>query len=177
MSDIKLVTIDAEGSRRRTVTWSDPSEVMAKATGIAGVDAVRGMASGLFPVAPMAELFGLQAVSVEEGRVVIAACAEEMFSNGMGAAHGGYAATLLDSAAWLALHSRCGVGQFCSTVQLNVHFLRNFPLDGSEVRCEGRVLHFTSSTATAEAFMFDGSGKRLAHATTHCLVRRAPRRT
>ncbi|MGO1236451.1 MAG: PaaI family thioesterase [Microbacterium gubbeenense] len=162
--------------RQRLVNWTDPAQVIDRVRAVSGLEAVRRMADSELPIAPMAELMDIRALAVDPGRVVITARPDELFSNGMGAAHGGYTATLLDSAAWLALHTRCHRGQFCSTLQLNIHYMRSFPLGTGDVTCEGTVLHFSSSTATAEATMIDADGRRLAHATTHCIVRSAARR-
>ncbi|MEO3788204.1 PaaI family thioesterase [Actinocorallia sp. B10E7] len=63
-------------------------------------------------------------------------------------------------------------GAFCSTLQLNLHYVRPLRIGAGEVFAEGRVLHCGRTAATAEAYITDASGKLLAHGTTHCTVLR-----
>ena len=58
------------------------------------------MMAGEIPPPPMVSLLGLRLVEVDEGRVVFAGTADEAFYNGIGVAHGGWAAT----------HPRYGAG-------------------------------------------------------------------
>jgi len=66
--------------------------------GLSGLDYFRKMLAGELPPPAMLDLFNIRLVEVEAGRVVFAAMAEERFYNGTGVAHGGFAATLLDTA-------------------------------------------------------------------------------
>ena len=58
------------------------------------------MAAGTRP--PMMDLFDIDLLEAEEGKVVFVATPTSQTYNFMGIAHGGYAATLLDSACGIA---------------------------------------------------------------------------
>jgi uncharacterized protein (TIGR00369 family) len=157
-------------TRERIVRWTDPQEAARMVAGLSGLEALRAMQRGDIPAPPIGELMGIHGVEVEEGRAVVAVEPSEFHANNTGAAHGGLAATLLDSAMWLALHSTMPPGAFCSTVQMNLHYVRPIRIGGGEVRAEGTVVHRGRQAATAEGRIFDGDGKTLAHGTTACLV-------
>jgi acyl-coenzyme A thioesterase PaaI-like protein len=61
--------------------------------------------------APMAQTLGFRLTEAEHGRVVFEGLPDRSVYNPMGAVHGGYAATLLDSACGLAVHSQLGLGR------------------------------------------------------------------
>ena len=91
--------------RTLTISWQDPKELAARAHGSGGLDFLRAIAAGELPRAPIQELLGFDLIEVEEGRVVFAAEPGEQHYNPIGTVHGGFAATLLDSATGAAVHS------------------------------------------------------------------------
>ena len=84
--------------------------------------------------------------------------------------HGGVLATICDSAAGCAVHSRLPKGRSYTTLDLNVKFLRPVLPDGRSYRCEGTVTHYGRRTALAEASLLDPKGKVCARAWTTCLL-------
>lgn len=88
----------------------------------------------------------------------------------MGTVHGGYAATLLDSACGLAVHSRLAAGQGHTTLELKVSYLRALTEDSGVVRGEGRVISMGRRVAFAEATLHDGNGRLCATATSTLLL-------
>ncbi len=99
----------------------------------------------------MLALLGIRLVDVEHGRVVFAARVEERFYNGTGVAHGGFAATLLDTALGCAINSTTPAGTRFTTLELKVNLTRALTVDVGEVRCEGKVLHVGHRTGVSEA--------------------------
>src|SRR4051812_8256134 len=85
-----------------------------------GVDFLTALADGRFPRPPIAALLGFRPIEVEEGRVVFAATPGFDHLNPLGAVHGGYIATLLDSCMGCAVHSRLAAGQGYTTLELKV---------------------------------------------------------
>jgi uncharacterized protein (TIGR00369 family) len=65
--------------------------------------------------------------------------------------HGGYAATLLDSAMGLAVHSMLPPGTGYTTLEFKISFIRGMTKDTGAVRTEGRTLNVGRRAATAEA--------------------------
>src|SRR6476659_6201285 len=137
---------------------------------MSGIDFFRKLMNGEVEPPPFLQLLNIRLVEVEEGRVVFAAETEERFYNGLGVAHGGYAATLLDSALGCAINSMQPAGRLFTTLELKINYTRPLTREAGEVRCEATVLHSGSRTATAEARIVDAEGRLYAHATTTCIV-------
>lgn len=150
--------------------WQDTSAGLAKAATMTGLEQIQAMMRGELPSPPIGELMGIYGISADEGKVVVGVEPAEYHANGTGAAHGGLAATLLDSAMWLAIHSTMPVRSFASTLQMNVNYVRPIVLGGGAVIAEGRVLHRGRTVVTAEGDIKNPAGKICAHATTTCTV-------
>ena len=107
---------------------------------------------------------------VLEGLAVFEGTPSLRLYNPIGAVHGGYAATLLDSACGCAAHSRLSATQGYTTLELKVAYHRPITAATGAVRCEGRILSFARRAAFAEATLKDAAGKLLASATSTLLV-------
>ena len=143
--------------------------------GLSGIEYFRKMKNGELPPPAMLELFGIQLAEVEEGRVVFTAQAEERFYNGTGVAHGGFAATLLDTALGCAINSMMPVGKRFTTLELKINYTRPLTREAGPLRCEATVIHIGGRTATSEGRIVDARGKLYAHGTTTCIVVEPPR--
>jgi acyl-coenzyme A thioesterase PaaI-like protein len=75
-----------------------------------GLQQLQAMPGGGFK-APIGQTLGFDLVEVERGRVVFEGKPDRSVYNPFGAVHGGYAATLLDSACGIATHSTPGPGR------------------------------------------------------------------
>ena len=145
--------------------------------GLSGIDYFRKMIAGELPPPAMLTLLGIRLIEVDPGRVVFAATVEERFYNGTGVAHGGFAATLLDTALGCAINSTMPVGKRFTTLELKVNLTRPLTHEVGEVRCEAQVVHVGGRTATSEGRIVDHRGKLYAHGTTTCIVVEPPRGT
>ncbi|OLC45806.1 MAG: hypothetical protein AUH43_15410 [Acidobacteria bacterium 13_1_40CM_65_14] len=143
--------------------------------GLSGIEYFRKMMAGELPPPAMLELFGIRLVEVEEGRVVFSATAEERFYNGTGVAHGGFAATLLDTALGCAINSAMPVGRRFTTLELKINLTRPLTKEAGLLRCEANVVHVGGRTATSEGRIVDAKGKLYAHGTTTCIIVEPPR--
>ena len=137
---------------------------------LSGLEYFRRMAEGRLKLPAMVSLLGLRLVEVEHGRVVFVGIATEAFYNGLGIAHGGFAATMLDSSLGCAINTTQPAGRIFTTLELKVNFTRPLNREVGEVRCVATVLLVGTRTATAEARIVDASGRLYAHATTTCIV-------
>ncbi|MBC7869823.1 MAG: PaaI family thioesterase [Chitinophagaceae bacterium] len=156
--------------RSHTLYWQDPMLGAQMAKTMSGMDYLQAMARGEIPAAPIAVLMNMQPIEVEPGRVVFSANPAEYHYNPIGTVHGGFAATVLDSALGCAVHSTLPAGTGYSTAELHVNYIRPITAKTGELRCEGKVIHAGKRVATAEARLTDASGKLYAHATTTCLI-------
>jgi uncharacterized protein (TIGR00369 family) len=135
-----------------------------------GIDYFRAMAAGEIPRTPMGELLDLRITEVEEGRVVFVAEATAAHNNTTGYAHGGFAATLLDSAMGCAINTMSPQGKVYTTVELKINYMRPIHNGVGQLRCEGKILHVGKRVGTAEGRVFDSQGKLYAHGSTTCIA-------
>lgn len=144
------------------------------ATSMSGLEFLRGMMSGMFPAPPIAEVLNFLLVEAEAGRAVFEGIPSDRFRNPLGTVHGGWMATILDSALGCAVHSTLKSGQGFTTVDLAVSFVRAVHESTGKLRCEAKVIHAGGRIATAEGRLVDAAGKLYAHGTTTCLVMATP---
>lgn len=111
-------------------------------------------------------------VELENGRVVFEGRPNEDHYNPIGTVHGGYAATLLDSALGCAVHSTLPAGVGYTTVDLTVTYVRALTGRSAPVRAEGKAVHGGGRIATAEGRLWDRDGRLCATAVTTCLILR-----
>jgi uncharacterized protein (TIGR00369 family) len=140
---------------------------------LSGIDFLRAMIAGDLPAPPIAELMGFTLVEVDEGFARFRGVPGVQHLNPIGSVHGGFAATLLDSALGCAVHTTLPAGVGYSTLELSVNLVRGITPATGAVVAEGRIVHAGRRTATAEARLHaEDGGALLAHATTTCLILR-----
>jgi uncharacterized protein (TIGR00369 family) len=144
-----------------------PPEVMAS---MSGIDFIRAIFEGRLPAPPIMQTIEPFDHSAEPGIIAFSSIPGFRHYNPIGSVHGGYAATLLDSAMGLAVHSMLPAGTGYTTLEFKISFIRGMTQDTGVVRSEGRILNVGRRAATAEARTTDSKGRLLAHATTTCLV-------
>jgi uncharacterized protein (TIGR00369 family) len=114
---------------------------------------------------------GFELVEVAPGRAVFAGTPTAAVYNPIGSVHGGFAATLLDSAMGCSVQTELPAGVGYATLELSVNLVRGITAETGRVLCEGRTIHVGRRAATAEARLTqESTGKLLAHGTTTCLV-------
>ena len=137
--------------------------------GLSGLEQLRALiASGRRP--GILVTLDFQLVEVDLGRAVFAGTPSEAAYNPIGVVHGGYAATLLDSACGCAVHSRLTESQAYTTLELKVAYHKALTTETGLVRAEGRVLSIGRRAAFAEATLTDASGRLHASATSTLLI-------
>ena len=161
----------AGATRTRLLQWQDPLPVAVAGEAMSGLEYMQAIASGQVPPPPMAVLLNMMPVEVADGRAVFEGRPGEEHYNPIGVVHGGYAATLLDSALGCAVHTTLAAGVGYTTLSLETKFVRPLTRDIATVRAAGEVVHGGRRQATAEGRLTDAStGKLLAHATATCLI-------
>ncbi len=108
--------------------------------------------------------------SAEHGEVVLQGAPTEDHYNPLGTVHGGYAATLLDSAMGLATHTTLPPATGYATIELKVTYLRAMTKDSGPIVVRGKVIHAGSRIVASEAWLTDKDGRLCAHATSTCMV-------
>jgi uncharacterized protein (TIGR00369 family) len=139
------------------------------APGLTGVEQLRAMmVSGRMPGIGRSLEFTL--VEIDEGRAVFEGQPGAHAYNPIGTVHGGYAASLLDSACGCAVHSRLRADQGYTTLELKIAYHKAMTDKTGPVRAEGRVISLGRRAGFAEATLKDANGVLYATATSTLLV-------
>ena len=158
----------------RTLLDNGPGPGVAKAEQIAGMngmEAMQAMLRGEIPYAAIAQTLDFLILEVDVGRAVFQGSPGPTHLNPMGGIHGGWYATLLDSALGCAIHTMMPVGRGYTTAELSVNLVKAInPAKTPRVRAIGAVVHCGRQLATAEARIVGPDGTLYAHGTTTCLV-------
>ena len=138
--------------------------------GCSGLEFLSRIFKGDLPAIPIGETLGMVPIVAERGRIVFQGVPEARFYNPIGSIHGGFLATMLDSAVGCAVHTVLEQGMGYTTLELKVNYLRALTEDVGPVRAEGRVVHTSRQIGLAEGSVVDSAGRLYAHATTTCLI-------
>ena len=121
-------------------------------------------------VAPMAKTLGFRLIEVEEGYAVFQGEVKEDYYNPMGVGHGGYAATLLDSAMGCAIQSMLPRDKPYGTIELKINYIRPVLIECGIVRATANAIHVGRRMGTADGRLEDENGRLLAHGSTTCMI-------
>ena len=135
-----------------------------------GLEMLQAMLDGEVPSPPIAGTLDFLMVEVGPGRAVFQGTPGPAHYNPLGSVHGGWFATLLDSALGCAVHSMMSAGRAYTTAELHVNLVRAITAQVPRVRAIGQVIHSGRQLATAEARLVGPDGTLYAHASTTCLV-------
>ena len=89
-----------------------------------GLGFAKAIADGTLPQPPICEVLGFHLIEVENGRAAFEGVPDFRHYNPIGTVHGGFAATLLDSALGVAIFSTLAKGDAWTTLELKVNFVR-----------------------------------------------------
>lgn len=136
---------------------------------LTGLEYLKQMMAGTYR-SPMADSTGMRLIAVADGTATFEAHPSEKFYNPQARVHGGYTATLLDSAMGCAVQTKMGAGVAFGTIELKVNYVRKIDVATGRLICTGTVLHSGRTMSTAEAKVLDAAGKLYAHGSGTFLV-------
>ncbi len=139
-------------------------------SGKSGLQVMQAMLAGQIPYPTIGATLDFLLVHAEKGQAIFQGTPGAAHLNPMGTVHGGWFATLLDSALGCAVHTMMPAGRAYTTAELSVNIVRALLPKVQRVRAEGRVIHCGRQLATADARLVGPDGTLYAHATTTCLV-------
>jgi uncharacterized protein (TIGR00369 family) len=161
--------------RQRLATGRGPGvSSLSDIDGLNGLEMMQGVLDGRLPFAPISQTLDYLLVEVDAGRAVFQGTPSEAHLNPLGTIHGGWFATLLDSALGCAVHTRMPAGRAYTTAELSVNLVKALTPKVARVRAIGEVIHCGRQLATAQARLEGPDGTLYAHATTTCLVFERP---
>jgi uncharacterized protein (TIGR00369 family) len=162
---------DPASSRSRTLVWQDPVPAAAAGATMSGLEYMTAIVEAEVPPPPIAVVMRMRPIEIEEGRVLFEGEPGEEHYNPIGVVHGGYAATLLDSALGCAVHTTLPAGVAYTSLGLEVKYLRPITRDTGRVLCEASVVHRGRRQATSEATISTADGgKLLASGASTCMI-------
>lgn len=139
------------------------------APGVTGLEQLRAMiAAGGRP--PIGDTLDFSLTEAGDGWAVFEGTPGQHAYNPIGTIHGGYAATLLDSACGCAAHSKLSASQGYTTLELKVAYHKAMTDKTGPIRAEGKVISFGRRAAFTEATLKDAAGRIYATATSTLLV-------
>jgi uncharacterized protein (TIGR00369 family) len=138
--------------------------------GLTGLEVMQAMMAGRIPFPHIAETLDFSLVEVEAGKATFQGTPQLKHYNPLGSVHGGWYATLLDSALGCAVHTLMPAGRAYTTAELGINIVRAASTKSGPLRAIGSVIHCGRQLATAEARIVGTDGKLYAHGSTTCLV-------
>jgi uncharacterized protein (TIGR00369 family) len=163
----------AAEAAQRAVDAAGAGPGVARPEQLAGLDGLAVMTAilrGELPHAHIGTTLDFMFIEVRRGHVVVQGRPGVAHLNPMGTVHGGWFATLLDSALGCAVHTMLPVGRGYTTAELGINLVRAITPKVQRVRAIGEVQHCGRQLATATARLVGPDGTLYAHASTTCLV-------
>ena len=158
--------MDTLRARTREPGLADP----ARAASLSGLAFLQAMVAGEIPDPPITRTLDFFLLEAEPGRAVFQGMPGRAHYNPIAAVHGGWHATLLDSAMACAVHTLVEAGRAYTTLEFKIQCVRALTDRTGPVRAEGKVIASGKRTATAEGRLFDVDGRLYSHGTTTCLL-------
>jgi len=118
----------------------------------------------------MAETMNMRLIAVDDGSATFEAFPTPKYYNPQMRLHGGYAATLIDSATGCAVQTKLQAGVGYGTIELKVNYVRKIDAEVGRLLCTGTVIHAGRTMLTADAKLTDENGKLYAHGSGTFLV-------
>ena len=134
-----------------------------------GLEIMQAIVREELPHPTMSETIPMKVVHVEGGKVVFNAIANEKHLNPQGGVHGGFAATVLDSATGCAVHTLLGAGVAYGTIDLNIKMIRPVPRSTNLI-AEGTVINISKSLGISDGILKSEDGKLYATSTATCMI-------
>ncbi|MBE0626364.1 MAG: PaaI family thioesterase [Burkholderiales bacterium] len=149
----------------------DPEETAS----LSGKALLQAIIDGSLPQAPISQTMSFWLVEVGDGFAAFEGEPGRQLLNPMGTIHGGWALTLIDSAAGCAGLSLLAPGAGYITVETKGNFSRPIAHDAGRVRAEAKVVSQGRQIISVEAKVLAQDGRVLAHGTSTLLVLSAGR--
>lgn len=167
--------MDSQHTRTKTIAWQDPAPALAKASGMAGIDMLRAIATGELPPPPMASVLNFAITDVQPGRAEFSCTPGEEHYNPLGTIHGGLLCAILDTVTGCAAHTMLEAGVGYTSIEIKVSYLRPVTLETGPLTAVGTVAKGGRRVIFADGVVTGGDGKAVASATSSLLVIRPDR--
>ncbi|MCI5077413.1 PaaI family thioesterase [Oricola sp.] len=137
---------------------------------MSGLDMLRKMLSGELPAPPISKTLSFSLSEVDEGRVVFRGMPKEEHLNPAGTIHGGWTATIMDSALACVVQSVLKQGEAFTTTEFKVNLIRPITPETGEVACEAKIVSRGRTIGVSECRVTDSRGRLMAFGTETCSI-------
>lgn len=159
-----------EQSVRSRLRPADAPPPTLRLKDLSGMEVLQAIFAGDLPAPPMGQTLDFVPIHMEPGLAVFQGRPLRRHYNPLGTVHGGWFATLLDSALGCAVHTTLPAGRAYTTLELKVNMIRALTDAVTCVRAEGTVIHTGRQVGTAQGRIVGPDGTLYAHATTTCMI-------
>lgn len=136
-----------------------------------GLSTLRAIIGGELPQPPICAVLNYALIEAGEGTATFAGEAGEQHLNPAGTVHGGWAATIVDSALACAVHATLAAGERYTSVEMKLAFVRPIIAGRTgRLTCRGEIVNRGRTLAFSEARLVDAGGKVYAHGTETCMI-------
>ena len=138
--------------------------------GLTGLQILQAIIDGRLPAPPIARTLSFELVEAHEAFAAFEGEPGPHLLNPSGVVHGGWALTLIDSAAGCAAASLLPAGVGYTTVETKANFVRPITPHSGRVRCEARVVGRGRRIMSCDAYVTSRDGQVLSHGTSTVVV-------
>ena len=146
----------------------------SRALQMSGLEIMRAQLERRLPEPPITVLTGLRVSDVSLGKTTFAMPASPWWQTGAGVFLAGTLAFVADAPLGCAILTGAPAGVGLATSELSISFLRPGTIRSQVLIGRGSIIHATRSLGLSEAYVEDGRGRLLAHATSRCVLAPIP---
>ena len=147
---------------------------VAEIRAISGLEFLQSLRDCKLPLPTICRAMNIRFTEVGEGMVAMCGTPGENYLNPLGVVHGGFMATMLDSALGCSVHTLCPPGYGSTSIDLRVNFVRAVRPETGRLFAKATVVHPGRQIATTEGRVTDENGKLYAHGMQACSIFRLP---
>lgn len=127
------------------------------------------------PFATIATTLGIEAISIDEGKAVLAMETDPAkHANPMGTIHGGVLTDLADLAMGSAFSTVIGEDESFTTIELKINYLK--PLWNDRITATATVKKVGSTVGLIECEVHDSKNSLVAYTTSTCMILRGTKK-
>lgn len=135
-----------------------------------GLEIMQAMLQGTLPIAHLADHLTFCAIEAHPGVAVFQGTPEHNHLNPMGSIHGGWIASVMDSALGSAVLTELPAGVSYATTELSVRYIKALSISVQRVRVWAEVVARKEKAAFTQARMFGPDGTVYAEAKAQCRI-------
>lgn len=119
---------------------------------------------------PILEVLGITEGAAGDGWIEFAMTPQPFMLNLAGTVHGGVLSTLMDSALTCALVTRLSKGFACTTLDMQIRFIRPVRAGVRAVTARAEVIQHGANIGVTAGYIRDDRGRAMVHATSSLAI-------